>query len=409
MKVNTKKYAPGSVIYLENSNQPLREFYIVKSGKIKITRKNDVLGTIEHIRTNGFIFGVIQCITGIVDSERVETVTNCEILIIPKNKLEKLYQEHPRIILKMLSEYSQILRDLDDDLVEYDVFANYKNRDHKIFTIAEKYCQLNENKKAAHLLTTFINECKQEEPCDKTGEMIKKAQAKLDSMPDSEVPMIKPKSAIDTMTISPGTIVFTEMELGPSLYVLKSGKVKITKLKRGKEKILAILENGAIFGEMAILNDLPRIATAVVEEVSELMIIEKNSINKLPPSLFVSIFKHLSDRIWLVEQILTCLKLPTPVSRLYYFLTAKIRQGLRNPNAELDTSYVLKFPKEELFNMIDLEDSAKDKISDFLDDKNFDFLYDSIKIRNIKALYDRNAFFFTRALHELKGNVTFSH
>jgi CRP-like cAMP-binding protein len=56
--------------------------------------------------------------------------------------------------------------------------------------------------------------------------------------------------------------IFEEGDLGTEMYIIQSGKVAISKLVRGEEQILAVMEKGDFFGEMSILEDLPRSATA---------------------------------------------------------------------------------------------------------------------------------------------------
>ena len=195
-------------------------------------------------------------------------------------------------------------------------------------------------------------------------------------------------------------MIFTEFEKANCFYVIKQGKVKITKIKHDKEMLLAVLDEGDIFGEMSILNDKPRNAAAVAEESTELMIIKKGSIGNLPPPLFVRLLEVLSKRIWLVQQQIISFKLPTVTAKLYYMLISLLKQEINFSESEIDKSYVFKFPLKELCSMIDYEysESKKEEIIDFLKDKNFEFFVNSIKVRSIGELFDKNAYHFGRAL-----------
>ncbi len=59
-----------------------------------------------------------------------------------------------------------------------------------------------------------------------------------------------------------GQIIFKENEDGEQMYIIQEGSVKISKMIAGKEHILAILNKGDFFGEMAIVSRLKRSATA---------------------------------------------------------------------------------------------------------------------------------------------------
>ncbi len=59
-----------------------------------------------------------------------------------------------------------------------------------------------------------------------------------------------------------GQIIFKENEDGEQMYIIQEGSVKISKYIAGKEHILAILNKGDFFGEMAIVSRMKRTATA---------------------------------------------------------------------------------------------------------------------------------------------------
>ena len=63
-----------------------------------------------------------------------------------------------------------------------------------------------------------------------------------------------------------GEIIFCEFEPGNSFYLIQTGRVKISKVVKDKEKTMDILSVGDIFGEMAILEEQPRSATATAIE-----------------------------------------------------------------------------------------------------------------------------------------------
>ena len=66
-------------------------------------------------------------------------------------------------------------------------------------------------------------------------------------------------------TYNKNKIIFADGELGESLYIIQKGTVKITKILNGNEIILAILKHGDIFGEMALLENKPRSASAIAQ------------------------------------------------------------------------------------------------------------------------------------------------
>src|SRR5438270_452316 len=69
-----------------------------------------------------------------------------------------------------------------------------------------------------------------------------------------------------------GTVLFREGDRGQTMYVIRSGKVNISKRIGDSEITLAMLGAGEFFGEMALLEGLPRSAGATV--VEEALLIE---------------------------------------------------------------------------------------------------------------------------------------
>ena len=71
-----------------------------------------------------------------------------------------------------------------------------------------------------------------------------------------------------------GEVLFTAGEPGDQMFVIRSGKVKISiSSQSGINKTLAVLGPGEFAGEMSVLTDQPRSATATVIEDAELMVV----------------------------------------------------------------------------------------------------------------------------------------
>ena len=63
--------------------------------------------------------------------------------------------------------------------------------------------------------------------------------------------------------VQSGRIIFREGEIGEHLFIIQDGKVRISKNIGGKEHILAIMQKGDFFGEMAIVSKIRRTASAM--------------------------------------------------------------------------------------------------------------------------------------------------
>ena len=103
------------------------------------------------------------------------------------------------------------------------------------------------------------------------------------------------------------SIIFHEGDRGDTLYILKSGRVKISKITEdGREKTLALMQPGEFFGEMAIFDEQPRSATAeVLDEQAVVYTLAKRDFERLiieHPTIALKIMRDLTRRIRLVNQ-----------------------------------------------------------------------------------------------------------
>ena len=84
-------------------------------------------------------------------------------------------------------------------------------------------------------------------------------------------------------------VIFSEGSPGKDMYIVYSGKVGLyTGGELGYKKLLATVEAGDFFGEMALVDDSPRSATAMAEEDgTQLLVLDK--------SKFTYLLRHQPD------------------------------------------------------------------------------------------------------------------
>jgi CRP/FNR family cyclic AMP-dependent transcriptional regulator len=126
-----------------------------------------------------------------------------------------------------------------------------------------------------------------------------------------------------------GTVLFREGDRGEEMFILQSGKVKISKKIRGVEKTLATLEKGEFFGEMAILNDKPRSASAETIEDSDMLVIDRKTFETLLRSnveIAIRFIKRLADRLRETNDQMEALMIRDNTSRLLNILAKLVRE-----------------------------------------------------------------------------------
>jgi len=88
---------------------------------------------------------------------------------------------------------------------------------------------------------------------------------------------------------------------GDYMYVIREGRVKVTKLSGdGREKILELLESGSFFGEMSLLDSAPRSASVKALTEVRVLALARNDFLKVlrrSPDLALAVIQELTQRL----------------------------------------------------------------------------------------------------------------
>jgi len=107
-------------------------------------------------------------------------------------------------------------------------------------------------------------------------------------------------SEASDVTLAPGEALFREGDPGDRAFVVAAGEVEILRTTERREVLIAVRTAGEVIGEMALLDEEPRSATARARSATELVSIPKAALEDLlatSPSAARSILGPLSRRI----------------------------------------------------------------------------------------------------------------
>ena len=123
-----------------------------------------------------------------------------------------------------------------------------------------------------------------------------------------------------TRSYTKSNIILFEEDQGDSLFIIKKGKVKITRLsEEGKEVILSILGEGEFFGEMSLLDGESRSANVIALSDCEVFILKRDnflSIIKSTPQIAITLLEELAGRIRKSDQQIEYLSLADAENRV---------------------------------------------------------------------------------------------
>ena len=189
-------------------------------------------------------------------------------------------------------------------------------------------------------------------------------------------------------TFPKGSVIFSEFEPGDCFYLIQTGRVQLIKIVNGFEKNLDILQPSEIFGEMAILENSPRSATAIAYDDVKALEFNKANFEVLMmgnPAIAMKLLKTFVKRIYAQKRRFMILTIHDKMARVGdVFLMLDETQpfpdrlaDFRNFNLTMDdVSRWAGLPLNEV----------EDELNRFVDQNKMEIFDDRIVIKNLPEL-----------------------
>jgi CRP/FNR family transcriptional regulator, cyclic AMP receptor protein len=104
------------------------------------------------------------------------------------------------------------------------------------------------------------------------------------------------------------THIVTQDEPGDAMFIIAKGRVKVVLYgDNGREVILTLLKSGEFFGEMALLDDLPRSANVIAHEDSQVLVLKRDQFAdhiKTSATTALNVMAELSRRLRRADEII---------------------------------------------------------------------------------------------------------
>jgi CRP-like cAMP-binding protein len=105
---------------------------------------------------------------------------------------------------------------------------------------------------------------------------------------------------IQEKTVRASEVVFAEQDLGDEMYLVRSGRIRVLQAVGDEQTQVDVVTAGGHFGEMAIIDDRPRSASAVADEDASLLVLHKNDFRAAVmdyPDIAFEVFRELTRRL----------------------------------------------------------------------------------------------------------------
>lgn len=132
--------------------------------------------------------------------------------------------------------------------------------------------------------------------------------------------MLEIANITSAKTFEKGELVYMAGDKGGTLFVLHTGRVKISRLNaNGKEQVIRVIGPGEFMGELTLLSSVPLTDNAQVLETSTMCVIEGKKLKELMAkytSIAFKVMEELSRRLEKIENLVETINLNTVEQRL---------------------------------------------------------------------------------------------
>jgi len=323
-------------------------FFIIHKGKVIISKEIEVVEEEGgNILGPGDFFGVVSSMSSHSHIETARALTDVVLISVQKDQYGELIQRNTPVAMKIILQFSKRLRYLDEALSRVTLKNTAEADPSHLFIVAEHYARQSQYNQAYYAYVKYIKYCPLGENIAIARDRVNKLASyvkgiKMEFRPD-EFNRIYPKNSM----------VFAEGEPGNELFIIQKGSVTIAKVVDENEVLLAVLKQGDIFGEMALLEAKPRNACAVAYEECQLLAVNRANFEKMistQPQLIARLTTLLADRIWFIYKHLANSLITDTLGRMYDALLIQLEKN-RVP-LRPSASYTFDFGLRELANMI---------------------------------------------------------
>jgi len=378
------KFSQGSYIFVEGK-QSSGKFYIIKEGKVQIARETDWETSKRNVIGPGGMFGIVSAMASFSYVESAMAVTDVVLMVVDRKNYGDLICKSISVAVTTIQMFSRRLRKLNEALSQHALHNTAENDPSQLYQVGLFYEQTGKGNQAMYAYLRYLAYCPNAENTDNAKRKIANLR--------SHISFKQPKYTTDTMVqlFPKGTLVFAEGEMGNCLYIIQKGSVKITKIVDNQEVVLEVLGKYDIFGEMALLEDMPRSATAEVCEDCALLAVNQANFTKLinhQTDLVVRMTTFLSERIWLRYKQLANTMIKNQVVRIYDALLTQLEKN--RVDLTLNEPYTCNFGFKELAGMAGISESdSKELYERISTTKKLTDVDGKLYISNVKNLYKR--------------------
>ena len=320
--------------------------------------------------------------------ESAVAMTDVVCISVRRNQYPELIERNTPVAMKIIRTFANKMRLLNENLTKLALNNVVKESPEQIFASASFYEKEKKFDIAIYGYYQYLKAC----PIGANAAIAKQKFIQL--KPKTHAVYFEPTSEL--LRVYPkGTMIFSECQAGADMFIIQEGAVRITKVVDGREVILAVLKKGDMFGEMALLENKPRSASAIAHENCRLMTVNRRNFDQMvatQPQLIARLTTTLAERLWSMYRQLANTQLQTPIMKLIDMLALQMEKS--KVNIAPGASYQTDLSVQDVIDMCGIPQNQQATAAyEFQNDQHVKIVNGKIFIPNCVELAKQAAFY----------------
>lgn len=364
LQLSFAQFKAGSYIIVEGKfNADF--FHIVQKGHVRCFKSSSA-GTGTMCGPGDFL-GVVSCMSGHTQIETAVAVTDVTCISVRKDQYPELIAKNTALALKIIKSFASRMRQMNEMLTQATLNNVVSDTNEHIFEVAQYYEKIGKLDAAVFAYYQFLKT----RPTGENAEVAKRKFAHL--KPLTHAVFFEPTADM-SRDYPEDTMIFSESQSGAEMYIIQSGQVSITKVVDGNEVTLAVLKAGDMFGEMALLENKPRSASAIAHADCHLLVVNRRNFDQMvttQPQLISKLTTTLAERLWSMYRQLDNANIQSPVQKMVDMLSLQMEKQKISAN-RVGVEWATDFSIRELATLCGIPQELQPKaVYDFQEQVKF--------------------------------------
>ena len=382
------RFPKGSYIVVEGKANSDR-FFIIQQGRVQCY-KSSGNGTTSVIFGPGDFVGVVPCMSGHLQIETAIAAEEVVAIAVKKEQYPDLIVKNTPVALKIIKTFANRMRVMNEMLTKATLNSVVTESYEQIYKVAKFYDEAYKIDIATYAYYQYLK-------TRPTGPNAEDAKKRFLALKAKAHPAYLEPSQESILEYPQNTMIFSESQRGKDLYIIQSGEVAISKVVNGNEVILAVLKKGDMFGEMALLENKPRSASAIAHSDCRLMVVNLANFNQMvttQPQMISRLTTTLADRLWSMYRQLDNANIRDPLAKMIDMLSLQLEKQKIQMDSLQSKQKQTELTPQDIANMCGIPHAQQPKaIYEFQQDSHIKIVDGKIFIKDMVELSKQAAFY----------------